>query len=407
MDENIVGFEHIGCVFRWEGELAELFGMPASGPGEESEEFVGVGILAMEAIPSLDGCGNHREKQKEHFVHLLSVDMGQGVAVEEGRDGFQATVAEFACHLDGTVCRQERCQIGHHIGEGGGGQRQPLRGEIVGILGEALVSQIEHFLDHASALRVPDIVKRRPDVLEQSAGMEEAEDGCGMAGEEDFDQFVEEACLGSEEDVGKVFAKRAFGVGFQDEIVDAREFESAKHADGVFAESDGGVSNAAHDFCLQVGNTACHIQYVAFACHVAIEGIDGEITAFDIVFQGAELVVLPNHGGIVVSVPVVLLGRGLAEGADLEDFAFGVDVGEAESPSNQAAAPSSKHISNLFGGGGSCDVVVLGRMAEQKVPNGTSYHKRLKAMADELPDDFNGGWLEETWGKDVCGVGQS
>ncbi|MNG03789.1 hypothetical protein D3C84_868840 [compost metagenome] len=130
----------------------------------------------------------------------------------------------------------------------------------------------------------------------------------------------------------------------------------------------------------------------ALADRIVIQGVDGEVAALRVFFQGAIDVVAQDapafvtRGLIVVFLFVVLRVIG-AEGGDFDDLATKVDVHQFEPATDDPRI--AKFGPYLFRGGTGGDVKVFRRDAEQHVTHTTANQIRLVTGALQAFDDVH------------------
>ncbi|MNZ54358.1 hypothetical protein D3C78_722570 [compost metagenome] len=147
------------------------------------------------------------------------------------------------------------------------------------------------------------------------------------------------------------------------------EAHGAQHAHRVFLVALGRVADQADQAVADVVYAVGVIEN-ALADRVVIQGIDGEVAALRVFFQGAVYVVAQNapafvtRGLVAVFLFVVLRVIG-AEGRDFDDFAAKVDVHQLEAAANDPCV--AKLGADLFRRGAGGDVEILGGDVEQHV----------------------------------------
>ena len=237
----------------------------------------------------------------------------------------------------------------------------------------------------AGAAGAPDL---RGDVGEEAlheAGRVEAAEGLlGPAEGEEAQDLLEEAGARGGEDLVGVAADRLERVGVDREAEARGEADGAEHADGVLAEADVRVADAAQDPLAQVAQAADVVDHAVLE-RVVEERVHREVAAEGVLLGRAEGVVAhlveragrlrvaaAGRGGAggVVRLRVAAEGRGLdlllAEADQREAEAAPDDEGVAEEPLDLARAGVGRHVE------------VLGRAAEEDVAD---------AAADEIRDE--------------------
>ncbi|CRM73630.1 hypothetical protein [Pseudomonas sp. 22 E 5] len=130
----------------------------------------------------------------------------------------------------------------------------------------------------------------------------------------------------------------------------------------------------------------------ALADRVVIQGVDGEVAALRVFFQGAVHVVTQDTAALVAGrligvFLIIVLRMACAEGRDLDDFATKVDVHQLEAATDDSRiAKLGTHLLRRGAGG---DVEILGRDIEQHVTYAAAHQISLVAGVLQTFDDVH------------------
>ena len=213
----------------------------------------------------------------------------------------------------------------------------------------------------------------------------------GMAGEEQLEHFLEQACRGDFPQHRRQFADRRGGVLLDPEVQLGGETHRSQHAHRIFLVALARIADQAHQVVANVVD-AIGIVEDAFADRVVVQGIDGEVAALRVILQGAVDVVPQDSPAFVarglVAVLFVFVLRVIgAEGRHLDDFAAEVDVHQLEPPAND---PRIAELGpDLFRRGAGGDVEILGRDVEQHVAHAATHQVGLVAGVLQAFDDID------------------
>ncbi len=166
---------------------------------------------------------------------------------------------------------------------------------------------------------------------------------------------------------GKQFAELYQGslrLLFQPETQLGGESHCAQHAHRVLPVALPRIPNQPQDPVVEIFQTPGVIDD-GVILDIVVEGIDGEITAHGILFQGAIDVVAYHHAVAGLALPVASLPMMSTEGGYLDDLAAEIDVGQAETAANEAAVAEQLPHPLRRGIGG--HVEILGLSPQQQI----------------------------------------
>ncbi len=178
---------------------------------------------------------------------------------------------------------------------------------------------------------------------------------------------------------------------FDAEIELGGETHGPQHAHRVFLVTLGRVADQADQVVADVVYAIGVIED-ALADRVVIQGIDGEVAALRVFFQGAVNVVTQDAPALVagrlvgVFLFIVLRVAG-AEGRNFDDFSTEVDMHKLEAATDDSRiAKLGAHLLRRGAGG---DVEILGRDIEQHVTYTTTHQISLVAGVLQTFDDVH------------------
>ena len=160
------------------------------------------------------------------------------------------------------------------------------------------------------------------------------------------------------------------------------ETHRAQHAHRVFLVAVGRVTDQPQQAVAHVMHTVGVIEN-ALADRVVVQGVDGEVAALRVFFQGAVHVVTQDAAtGIVrrtVAVALIVFRVRGAEGGDFDDLTAEMHVDQLEAATNDARV--AELGTDLFGSGTGGDVEVFRRDAQHQVADTATDQVSLVAGA--------------------------
>ena len=211
-----------------------------------------------------------------------------------------------------------------------------------------------------------------------------------MAGEEQLEAFLEQACGRNLAQQRGQFADRLEGVLLDTEVQLGGKAHCAQHAHRVFLVAVGRVADQTQQTVADVMHAIGVVQN-ALADRIVVQGVDGEIAALRVFFQGAVHVVTQDAtAGVVgrtVAVTLVVFGVGRTEGGDFDDLTAEMHVDQLEAPTNDARV--AELGTDLLGRGAGGDVEVLGRDAQHQVADAATNQICLVARTLQALDDVH------------------
>lgn len=195
-----------------------------------------------------------------------------------------------------------------------------------------------------------------------------------VSGEEQLEHFFEQARRGDLAQHRCQFADRLNGVFFDAEIEFGCETHGPQHAYRVFLVTLLWIANQADQVIANVVYAVGVIEN-ALADRIVIQGVDGEVAALRVFFQGAVDVVAQNPPAFVtrrlITVFIVFVyGVIGAEGRDFNDFATEMDMHQFEATANDPRI--AEFGTDLLGRGAGGDVEILGRDTQKHVTHATA-----------------------------------
>ncbi|MNP44958.1 hypothetical protein D3C76_1388460 [compost metagenome] len=129
----------------------------------------------------------------------------------------------------------------------------------------------------------------------------------------------------------------------------------------------------------------------ALADRIVVQGVDGEVAALRVFFQGAVDIVAQDPPTLVTRRGVAVLFFAFrvvgAEGGDFDDFTPEMDVNQFETATDDTGV--TKFGADLFRGGAGGDVEILGGDAQKLVPHAATDQVGLVASVLQALDDVH------------------
>ncbi len=209
--------------------------------------------------------------------------------------------------------------------------------------------------------------------------------------EEQLEHFFEQPRRWNLAQHRRQFADRLHGVLLDTEVELGGETHRPQHAHRVFLVTLLRVADQPDQMIADV-MYAVGVVEDALADRIVIQGVDGEVAALRVFFQGAIDVVAQNPPALVarglVAVFLVFVDRVIgAEGRDLNDFATEMDMHQLETAADDSRI--AEFGTHLLGGGAGGDVEILGRDAQQHVAHATADQIRLVTGTLQAFDDIH------------------
>ncbi|MNZ78588.1 hypothetical protein D3C78_971680 [compost metagenome] len=204
---------------------------------------------------------------------------------------------------------------------------------------------------------------------EQVVLAEQVEGAFALAGEQQLEDLVEQACRGNVVEQAGQAADRRGAVLLDVEVQLGGEAHRTQHAHRVLEVTLLRIADQAHQAVADVVHAVGVVEDV-LAGRVVVQRIDGEVAALGVVFLIAVDVVAQDAPALVargeMAVLVVLALRMVgAEGGHLDDLAAEMDVDQLEAPADHPRV--AELGTHLLGSGAGGDVEVLGLVPEQQV----------------------------------------
>ena len=234
----------------------------------------------------------------------------------------------------------------------------------------------QHPAQRAGLVRGQCLRGFRQQCRQQAMRFQQFETGHRMAGQEQFQGFLEQPRRRGLGQQGRQPGDRFGGRGLDGETQLGRQACRAQHAHRVFAIARFRIADQAQQPRLHIVVAADVVAYREILDRV-IQRIRGEVAADRIVLDRAVDVVAQQAATLVlfaVAAAVIAVG---AEGGDLDDLAAIHDMGQAEAAADQPAVAEQRLDLLRRGVGG--HVVILRRTADQQVAHGAAYQVATEA----------------------------
>ena len=189
-----------------------------------------------------------------------------------------------------------------------------------------------------------------------------------MAREEQLQALFEQARWRDFAQQWGQFADRLEGVLLDTEVQLGREAHCAQHAHGVFLVAVRRVADQPQQAVANIVHAVGVIEN-ALADRVVVQGVDGEVAALRVFFQGAVYVVTQDATtGVMrrtVAVILVIFRMRGTEGSDFDDFTAEMHMDQLEAAANDARI--TELGTDLFRGSAGGNVEVFRRNAQHQV----------------------------------------